>query len=343
MALKEKDCIIKLIWKKVLAGDKGKSTKDKISTNIIFCALCKKVLCSLWLNFFVVYKKIVVHTIKLIECPRDAMQGWKNFIPTTIKVEYINSLLKVGFDTLDFTSFVSPRAIPQMADANDVMKGIDMANSQTKLLAIVANARGAMDASKYQSIGYLGFPFSISPTFQMRNTNSTIDEAFNIVKEIQQICANANKELVIYISMGFGNPYGDEYNEHIVLNWINRLAPLGIKIFSLADTVGLATPMQVHDLTSFVIKMLPGCEVGVHLHSSSQNRKEKLEAALSAGCIRIDGALKGIGGCPMANDELVGNMDMEWIIRYLQSKNIKTGIDENALLQSLLLADKVFA
>lgn len=281
--------------------------------------------------------------IKLIECPRDAMQGWKNFIPTATKVEYINSLLKVGFDTLDFTSFVSAKAIPQMADAKEVVTQIDIANSKTKLLAIVANVRGAQDAAGYDVIKYLGFPFSISPTFQIRNTNSTIEASFDTVKQLQEICVKANKELVVYISMAFGNPYGDEYDKDIVVEWINKLTPLGVKIISLADTVGVATAQQVSDLTEYVIKMLPEYEVGIHLHSTSLNRKEKLEAALNAGAYRIDGALKGIGGCPMANDDLVGNMDMEWIINYLESKNIATGIDNKALQQGLVLADKVFS
>ncbi|MBV4356709.1 hydroxymethylglutaryl-CoA lyase [Parasegetibacter sp. MAH-26] len=271
------------------------------------------------------------------------MQGWKNFIPTSIKVEYINSLLKVGFDTLDFTSFVSAKAIPQMADAKEVVRQIDTSNSKTKLLAIVANVRGAQEAAVYDSISYLGFPFSISPTFQMRNTNSSIEDSFETVKQLQEICTKAGKELVVYISMAFGNPYGDEYNKNIVVEWINKLTPLGIKIISLADTVGVATAQQVSDLTSYVIKMLPKYEVGIHLHSTSLNRKEKLEAALNAGCYRVDGALKGIGGCPMANDDLVGNMDMEWIINYLESKNITTGINKKALQQSLALADSVFS
>lgn len=271
------------------------------------------------------------------------MQGWKNFIPTATKVEYINSLLKVGFDTLDFTSFVSAKAIPQMADAKEVMKQISIGHSKTKLLAIVANVRGAKDAAVYDSIDYLGFPFSISPTFQMRNTNSTIEDSFETVKQLQEICAGVNKELVVYISMAFGNPYGDEYSGDIVVEWINKLAPLGINTFSLADTVGIATAQQVSDLTAHVIKMLPGYEIGIHLHSTSLNRKQKLEAALTAGCYRIDGALKGIGGCPMANDELVGNMDMEWIINYLESKNIETRIDKQALKKSLVMADSVFA
>jgi len=270
------------------------------------------------------------------------MQGWKNFIPTSTKVEYINSLLKVGFDTLDFTSFVSARAIPQMADAKEVVTKIDLGSSKTKLLAIVANVRGAQDAAVYDSINYVGFPFSISPTFQMRNTNSTIEDSFETVKQLQEICVSANKELVVYISMAFGNPYGDEYNKDIAVEWINKLTPLGIRIISLADTVGIATAQQVRNLTSYVIQMLPEYEVGIHLHSTALNRKEKLEAGLNAGCYRIDGALKGIGGCPMANDDLVGNMDMEWIINHLESKNIETGINKEELQKSLILADKVF-
>ena len=246
-------------------------------------------------------------TIKLIECPRDAMQGWKTFIPTEKKVEYLNSLLKVGFDTIDFGSFVSPMAIPQMADTARVLKYLDWELSNSKLLAIVANLRGAEEASVYDAISYLGFPLSVSETFQQRNTNSSIRESLKRVEEMQNICIKTGKELVIYISMGFGNPYGDLYDEDIVFERINQLVAMDIKIISLADTVGVATPEQVYDMTSYLVESLPGVEIGVHLHSTPDNWKEKLEAAIKAGCKRFDGALKGIGGCPMADDELVGN------------------------------------
>lgn len=276
--------------------------------------------------------------MKLIECPRDAMQGWSHFIPTASKIEYINSLLEVGFDTIDFGSFVSPKAIPQMADTVEVLKGLTLNNTRTKLLAIIANTRGATEAAQYEQITYLGFPFSVSETFQQRNTNSSIEESFKRVEEIQNICLNNKKQLVVYLSMGFGNPYGDPYNEEIVYNWANKLSGLGIQILSLADTVGVATPDQVQHTTAALIKALPGVEIGVHLHSTPANWKAKLEAALQAGCKRFDGALKGIGGCPMAGDELVGNMNMEWMIDYLKGSSI----NKKALEKSLLLAGKIF-
>jgi hydroxymethylglutaryl-CoA lyase len=285
--------------------------------------------------------------IKLIECPRDAMQGWKHFIQTEKKIQYINSLLKVGFDTIDFGSFVSPKAIPQMADTNEVVRGLDpiaigSVAGNTKLLAIVANLRGAEDASVYDVITYLGFPFSVSETFQQRNTNSSIAQSLERVEEIQNLCIKTGKKLVVYISMGFGNPYGDLYNEEIVFNWIEKLIELDISIISLADTVGVATPEQVYDMTSYLVEALPGTEIGVHLHSTPANWNEKLEAAVKAGCKRFDGALKGIGGCPMADDELVGNMNSEWMIEYFKEKKLVTGLNEDALKESLRLAGEIF-
>ena len=280
--------------------------------------------------------------IKLVECPRDAMQGWKSFIPTERKIEYINSLLRVGFDTIDFGSFVSPKAIPQMADTKEVLKGLILDGSNSKLLAIIANIRGAEEASVYDEISFLGFPFSISETFQQRNTNSSIAESLNRVEEIQRICVAGHKQLVIYISMGFGNPYGDPYSEEIVFDWVTRLTKLGINIISLADTVGIATEAQVKRITKYVIELLPGIEVGVHLHSTPVNWKEKLEAAVDAGCFRFDGALKGIGGCPMANDELVGNMNSEWMIDYFEENKLITGLNRDALMESLSIASEIF-
>ena len=280
--------------------------------------------------------------IKLIECPRDAMQGWKSFIPTERKIEYINSLLRVGFDTIDFGSFVSPKAIPQMADTKEVLKGLNLDGSNSKLLAIIANIRGAEEASVYDEISFLGFPFSISETFQQRNTNSSIAESLNRVEEIQRICVAGHKQLVIYISMGFGNPYNDPYSEEIVFDWVTRLTKLGINIISLADTVGIATEAQVKRITKYVIELLPGIEVGVHLHSTPVNWKEKLEAAVDAGCVRFDGALKGIGGCPMANDELVGNMNSEWMIDYFEENKLITGLNRDALMESLSIASEIF-
>ena len=281
-------------------------------------------------------------SVKLIECPRDAMQGWKNLIPTEKKIEYINSLLKIGFDTIDFGSFVSAKAIPQMADTKEVISNLDLGISNTKLLAIVANLRGAEEASVFDQITYLGFPFSVSETFQQRNTNSSIEESLKRVEEIQNLCTSKNKKLVIYISMAFGNPYGDLYDEDIVFNWVEKLVELDIEIISLADTVGVASPEQVYDMTSYLIESLPATEIGVHLHSTSENWHQKLEAATKAGCKRFDGALKGIGGCPMANDDLVGNMNTEWMISYFEKSNIATGINKEALAESLRIAGEIF-
>jgi hydroxymethylglutaryl-CoA lyase len=283
------------------------------------------------------------HDIKIIECPRDAMQGWKNFIPTEKKIEYINSLLEIGFDTIDFGSFVSPKAIPQMADTKEVLKGLKFSITRSKLLAIVANVRGAEEASAYNEITYLGFPFSVSETFQQRNTNSSIEESLKRVEEIQNVCIKTRKQLVIYISMGFGNPYGDMYSDEIVFSWVSKIIELGIKTISLADTVGLAKPEQVYSMTKYLIDLLPEVEIGVHLHSRPDNWKEKLDAAVNAGCKRFDGALKGFGGCPMANDDLVGNMRTEWMIDHLKKKKPLNDLNEDALAKSLQLAAEVFA
>ena len=280
--------------------------------------------------------------IKLIECPRDAMQGWKKFIPTEKKIEYINSLIKVGFDTIDFGSFVSSKAIPQMADTSEVVSRLESGIGSSKLLAIVANYRGAEEASVYEQINYLGFPFSVSETFQHRNTNSTIEQSLGRVEDIQNLCIKTGKELVVYISMGFGNPYGDPYDEEIVFEWVNKLVAMDIGIISLADTVGLASAAQVYDMTSYLVDSLPGTEIGVHLHSTPQNWKEKLEAAVKAGCKRFDGALKGIGGCPMADDELVGNMNSELMIQYFEEHNLLNNLNKEALADSLRLAGEIF-
>lgn len=293
--------------------------------------------------------------VKLIECPRDAMQGWKSFIPTEKKIEYINALLKVGFDTIDFGSFVSPKAIPQMADVKEVVRGLESGVGsresgvrssesgveRTKLLAIVANERGAEDAVLHDVIDYLGFPFSISETFQLRNTNSTIEQSLERVEAIQDLCIKNKKQLVIYISMGFGNPYGDPYNESIVFEWVNKIAALDVRIISLADTVGLASAPQVKHITKYLVDAMPDIEIGVHLHSTSANWRSKLDAALEAGCKRFDGALKGIGGCPMANDELVGNMDTELMIPYFEEKTL-INIDKEALRKCSEIAARIF-
>jgi hydroxymethylglutaryl-CoA lyase len=280
--------------------------------------------------------------IKLIECPRDAMQGWKSFIATDDKIRYVNSLLKVGFDTLDCGSFVSAKAIPQMADTKELLAGLEMQDSQSKLLVIVANARGAAEASIYEHVTYLGFPFSVSATFQKRNTNSTLAESFIRVQEIQEICVKANKQLVIYISMGFGNPYNDPYSDEIVFEWVSKISSLDVRVIALADTVGLATPQQVSSITGHLINKMTEHEIGVHLHSTSANWEEKLEAALQAGCKRFDGALNGIGGCPMANDELVGNMNTELMISYFEKHHMLKNINHEALAQSLKIASEIF-
>lgn len=280
--------------------------------------------------------------VKIIECPRDAMQGWPHFIPTDKKIAYLQFLLKVGFDTIDFGSFVSPKAIPQMADTKEVLNNIDKTVSSSKLLAIIANTRGAEEAVQYEAIDYLGFPFSVSETFQQRNANSSIADAFIKVNEIQNLCLKNNKSLVVYISMGFGNPYGDEYNEEIVFNWVDKLVGLDINVISLADTVGVATADQVEEITKHLIHALPNIEIGVHLHSTADNWKSKVDAALRAGCKRFDGALKGIGGCPMAGNDLVGNMNTELMLPYFKSLNLLNDINEAALQESLRQATEIF-
>ena len=280
--------------------------------------------------------------MKLIECPRDAMQGWQHFIPTHKKTAYIDELLKVGFDTIDFGSFVSPKAIPQMADTVDVLKGLKLHGSKTKLLAIIANLRGATDAVVYDEVTYLGFPFSISETFQQRNTNSSMLASFDTVSEIHNLCIKNQKQLVVYISMGFGNPYGDEYNESIVMHWVEKMVELDIKIISLADTVGLAKPGQVTSVLNKIIPAFPATEIGVHLHSAPHNRKEKLDAALNAGCTRFDSAIKGIGGCPMAGDDLVGNMDTEIMVSHFKNAGLQIGLDMEQLAVCNLLASEIF-
>ena len=280
--------------------------------------------------------------VKIIECPRDAMQGWKTFIPTNKKIEYVNSLLEVGFDTIDFGSFVSPKAIPQMADTKEMIQGLKAQGTRTKLLAIVANVRGAEEGSAYDEIAYLGFPFSVSETFQRRNTNSSIAESLKRVEEIQNICTKNNKRLVIYISMGFGNPYGDAYSEEVVFDWVNKIVELDVKTISLADTVGLANRDQVYSITKYLIDQLPQIEFGVHLHSKPNNWKDKLDAAVDAGCKRFDGALKGFGGCPMANDDLIGNMRTEWMIDYFKQKEIMNGLNMDALARSIQMASEIF-
>ncbi len=279
---------------------------------------------------------------QLIECPRDAMQGWKHFIKTADKIRYINSLLKVGFHTIDFGSFVSPKAIPQMADTKEVIQNLQLENNTTRLLAIVANIRGAADAMQYESITDIGFPFSISPTFQLRNANATIEESLIHIDAIQSLCLQYDKQLVVYLSMGFGNPYGDIYNESILLHYADAMVQRGIKIISLSDTVGIATPQQIEFALQTLIPKYPTVTFGVHLHSKITDQNIKLQAAVNAGCCRFDGALKGIGGCPMAQDDLVGNMNSEQMIDYFISKNRLSNINQIALAESLQIATEIF-
>lgn len=280
--------------------------------------------------------------IKLIECPRDAMQGMIRYIPAEQKARYINQLLKVGFDTIDFGSFVSPKAIPQMRDTAQVLKSLDLDDSKSKLLAIVANKRGAEDASQYEEIRYLGYPFSVSETFQLRNTNATIEESMERVEQIQSICITTGKELVLYISMGFGNPYGDPWNVDIVGQWVARLAGMGIGVMALSDTIGIANPQSIQYLFSNLIPAYPQVEFGAHFHTKPSQWKEKIDAAFRSGCQRFDAALKGYGGCPMAKDELTGNMATENLIFYFLDEGIDPGLDLNAMIQAEQLAAQIF-
>lgn len=281
--------------------------------------------------------------ISLIECPRDAMQGIKELIPTEKKIRYLQSLLAVGFDTIDFGSFVSPKAIPQMADTAEVLAGLDLRSTKSKLLAIIANERGAKDAAQHEAIDFLGYPFSVSETFQMRNTNATIAESLGRVERIQNIAVQTNKKLVVYLSMGFGNPYGDEWNPEIVANWSEKLhLNFGIDILALSDTVGVAEPSTIKELFSSLIPALPNVEFGAHLHVNLATFEGKLSAAYEAGCRRFDGAIKGFGGCPMANDDLTGNMPTELMLDWLHSNNVKTTIDKNAFQEALSLANHTF-
>jgi hydroxymethylglutaryl-CoA lyase len=279
-------------------------------------------------------------SVKLIECPRDAMQGWPHQIDTDVKVAYLNKLLKVGFDTLDFGSFVSPKAIPQMADTAQVLERLEL--SDTKLLAIIANVRGAETAVQFKAIQYLGFPFSISPTFQHKNTNSTIEASLDTVKKILELSNTYNKQPVVYLSMGFGNPYGDPFHADILMEWMQQLAKEGVQIMSVADTVGLATPEQVYKIMSDVKKHFSDYEIGVHLHSAPDNRVDKLSAALRAGVLRFDGALKGIGGCPMSGNDLVGNMDTEVMVDFFEKEGYTTGIDHTLLKEASMMSASVF-
>jgi len=281
--------------------------------------------------------------VKLIECPRDAMQGIRShFIPTSVKAQYINSLLRVGFDTIDFGSFVSPKAIPQMRDTAAVLNQLDLSNTQSKLLAIVANIRGAQDASQFEEIDYLGYPFSISENFQMRNTGKTITQSIQILEELLIISSKTGKEVVAYLSMGFGNPYGDPWNVEIVSKWTDQLSKMGVTILSLSDTVGSSTPEIIEYLFSNLIPEYPTIEFGAHLHTTPATWFEKVEAAYKAGCNRFDGAIKGYGGCPMAKDDLTGNMPTEKLVTYFNQQNAYTNIEAINFESAYIEALKVF-
>lgn len=280
--------------------------------------------------------------IKITECPRDAMQGLHQFIPTEDKIAYINLLLQVGFDTIDFGSFVSPKAIPQMRDTAEVLSKLDLSNTKSKLLAIIANYRGAEDAAKHPEITYLGFPFSISETFQQRNTNSGINESFDTVKRINDLCGKSNKQLLVYLSMGFGNPYGDEWNAEIVLQWAEELIDEGINNIALADTIGVATPEQINSLYPLLTNQFSNIDFGIHLHSTPDTWQEKIEAAYKSGCRSFDTTVKGYGGCPMAKDELTGNIATENLIGYLQSQNERVWLDMREFREAMEYSGKIF-
>tara|TARA_B100000795_G_scaffold251471_1_gene220340 strand:+ start:23063 stop:23911 length:849 start_codon:yes stop_codon:yes gene_type:complete len=281
--------------------------------------------------------------MKIVECPRDAMQGIKHWIPTDLKIKYINELLNVGFDTLDFGSFVSPKAIPQLKDTETVLKGLELSTTNSKLLAIVANERGAVDACNFEEIQFLGYPFSISEEFQKRNTNASIEESMSRVEAIQNLCQKHDKELVIYISMGFGNPYGEQWSPDIAAHWSNRLASeLDVKILALSDTIGVSNPENINDIFSTLIPEFPNVEFGAHLHSTPDTRREKIDAAYHAGCKRFDGAIKGYGGCPMAADDLVGNMATEDLLAFASTNKLELGLNLDALIAATAISNAVF-
>lgn len=280
--------------------------------------------------------------MKIIECPRDAMQGITEFIPTETKVSYLNNLLKVGFDSLDFGSFVSPKAIPQMRDTEEVLAQLDLSQTKTKLLAIVANYRGSEQAASHKEIQYLGFPLSLSETFQQRNTNKSIAEALEDVARMQELCEKTGKELVTYISMGFGNPYNEPWNTETVGEFVQKLDGLGVKIISLSDTIGVSNPENIAYLFANLIPAFKHIEFGAHLHTNPHSWREKVAAAHESGCQRFDGAMKGFGGCPMAKDELVGNMATENLVAYFTEKNVPLNLNESAFSAALAQAGSVF-
>lgn len=285
----------------------------------------------------------MVKKVKIIECPRDAMQGIKShFIPTEVKVRYLNSLLKVGFDTIDFGSFVSPKAIPQMKDTAEVLSQLNLSNTVSNLLAIVANIRGANEVCKFEKIKYLGYPFSISEIFQMRNTGKTIQQSMQILEAILNLANKNNKEVVVYLSMGFGNPYGEPWDVEIVSHWTETLSKMGVKTLSMSDTIGVASGKSISYVFSSLIPLYPQMEFGAHLHTHPNSWHEKVDAAYLAGCHRFDGAIKGYGGCPMATDELTGNMPTEKLVSYFTAKKVNININALSFESSYNEAFKVF-
>ena len=279
---------------------------------------------------------------KIIECPRDAMQSVKMFIPTEKKIKYIQSLIGVEFDTLDMGSFVSQKAIPQLKDTADVLNSLDLSMSKTKLLVIVANIRGAESAAKFNNISYVGYPFSISENFQMRNTNKTIVESFDILMIINDIIKSVDKELVVYLSMCFGNPYGEVWNLNLIDKWVSKLVSAGIKIISLSDTIGSATPESIYKVYTYISLKYPDIEFGLHLHTTTSLWREKVEASVKSGCKRLDGAIQGFGGCPMASDDLVGNMPTEKIISFCNENKINSFINPFNFEVSYNYANDIF-
>ena len=282
-----------------------------------------------------------METLVLTECPRDAMQGIKEFIPTELKIKYLNALLEVGFDRLDFGSFVSPKAIPQLQDTPKIME--HLISSRTKLLAIIANERGAADAVKFNQITFLGYPFSVSETFQQRNTNASIKDSLERVKVLQELCVKNNKSLLVYLSMAFGNPYGDSYSPEIVLNWASELHNLGVKHIALADTIGVAEPESIQNLFKHLIPAYTDVEFIAHLHSTPQSALEKIAAAYDSGCRNFDMAIHGFGGCPMATDSLTGNIATENILEFMLERNISSKFNHSKFANAALIANEVFA
>ncbi len=280
--------------------------------------------------------------VKIVECPRDAMQGFEHFIPTHLKIDYLNALIKVGFDTIDCGSFVSPKAVPMLADTEEVLNGIYNIENKTKLLVIIANMRGAENAAKHQKISYWGYPFSISEQFQLRNTTHNISQSYTLLNNIQQLAISQNKQVLAYLSMGFGNPYKEDWSIPLALDWCKKIADLGIQHISLSDTIGVAKPQDIEALFTACNKALPHVEFGAHLHTRADNYLANITAAYNAGCRKFDTAIKGLGGCPFATDKLTGNLPTENLLAFLEDKNIETTINKSLFNDAFSLAQRVF-